>query len=137
MPYINEIRIMGHLGSDPASSHSQNGTAMCRLSIATSYKPKEGEQITQWHRVLVFGQQAEYTVERSRKGDLIYVLGRMEYGSYRDKDGLEVRTATIVASRVLNLMRRKYTEDNNAVNTESTEYPDDVSTESPEGPCPF
>jgi single-strand DNA-binding protein len=75
---------------------------MCNISVATSTKRKDktsGEMVeeTQWHRVQFFDKLAEIAGEYLRKGKPVYVEGRLKYGKYTDKDGVERNTTDIVA----------------------------------------
>lgn len=76
--------------------------AICNVSIATSSKRKDkqsGETIeeTQWHRVQFFDKLAEIAGEYLKKGKPVYIEGRIKYGKYTDKDGVEKNTCDIVA----------------------------------------
>lgn len=108
MASINDVTILGNLGSDPELRFTQNGTAVCTLSIATSRSFKregsdEREEVVQWHRVIVWGQSAEWVHDNKRKGDQILVRGHLQTRSYEhtDKDTgkVEVRYATEVVAR--------------------------------------
>lgn len=88
---INKVILIGRLGKDPEIRYFQDGTACANLSIATSetWKDKntgEKKEKTDWHRVSVFGRNAENCGEYLSKGSLVYVEGKLQTRSY-EKDG--------------------------------------------------
>ncbi len=105
MASVNKVTILGRLGKDPEVRHTPSGMAICNVSIATSTRRKDkqsGETIedTQWHRVAFVDRLAEIAGEYLKKGQLAYVEGRLKYGKYTDKDGIERNTTDIVASEL-------------------------------------
>ena len=106
----NSAELIGNLGNDPDLKFTQGGTAICKLSVATSErrKDKDGNQqeLTTWHRVTVFGKSAEACGEYLVKGSKIFVRGRIHNDSY-DKDGVKHYTSEIVADTVRFLDKRE------------------------------
>lgn len=105
MASVNKVILMGRVGRDPEVRYTPSGMAICNVSIATSTRRKDkqsGETIedTQWHRVVFVDRLAEIAGEYLKKGQLAYVEGRLKYGKYTDKDGIEQRTTDIVASEL-------------------------------------
>jgi single-strand DNA-binding protein len=100
---INKCIIIGRIGQDPELKHLPTGNAVCNLSVATSevYKDKNGErqESTQWHRVQVYGKQAEHCEKYLKKGSQVFIEGKVQYRSY-DKDGVKQYITEIVASTV-------------------------------------
>src|SRR5688500_7456925 len=95
---LNRVTLIGNLGADPELK-SAGSTSVCNLSIATSYKPKDKEEITEWHRVTVFGKTAENCAKYLQKGRSVYVDGRLQTRSY-EKDGIKRYSTDIVATDV-------------------------------------
>lgn len=83
---MNKIILIGRIGKDIELRHTNSGTAVASTSMATSKKIK-GEQITQWHRLIFWGPQAETVTQYVKKGDQLAIEGEIEYRSYQDKDG--------------------------------------------------
>jgi single-strand DNA-binding protein len=105
MASVNKVILVGNCGRDPEVRYTANGNAMCSISIATSSRRKDkasGESIedTQWHRVTFYDRLAEIAGEYLKKGRPVYVEGRLKYGKYTDKDGIERNTVDIVASEM-------------------------------------
>lgn len=103
MAGVNKAIILGHLGRDPELRYLQSGQPVCKLNIATSrrYTNKANESVeeTEWHRVSVWGKQAEHCNNYLTKGRQVYVEGRLRTSSY-DKDGQKHYTTEIVADTV-------------------------------------
>lgn len=102
MASVNRAIILGNCGREPEIKYLPSGMAICNVSIATSSKRKDkqsGETIeeTQWHRVQFFDKLAEIAGEYLKKGKPVYIEGRIKYGKYTDKDGVEKNTCDIVA----------------------------------------
>lgn len=95
---INKVIIIGNLGRDPETRDTRSGTVV-RLSVATAYRPRDGEEQTEWHRVTVFGKQAEACARYLSKGRQVYVEGRLHTSSY-EKNGEKRYSTEIIAERV-------------------------------------
>lgn len=100
MAGVNKVILVGNLGADPEIRYTAGGTAVCRLSIATSrrYTDKQGnrQEETAWHRVDAWGKLAEICGQYLSKGRQVYIEGRLKYGSY-EKDGVKHYTTDIIA----------------------------------------
>ena len=105
MASVNKVILVGNCGRDPEVRYAPSGAAICNISIATSSRRKDkasGESIedTQWHRVTFYDRLAEIAGEFLKKGRPVYVEGRLKYGKYTDKDGIERNTVDIVATEM-------------------------------------
>lgn len=112
MSSVNKVIILGNCGRDPEVRYLASGQAVANVSVATSTRRKDrqsGETIeeTQWHRVTFYERLAEIAGEYVKKGDSIYVEGRIKYGTYTDKDGVEKNTTDIIATSLQLLGRRE------------------------------
>ena len=104
MASVNKVILIGNLGRDPETRYTTGGDAVTNLNIATSeqWKDKSGEkqERTEWHRVVLFGRQAEVAGEYLKKGRSVYIEGRLQTRKYTDKDGVEKYSTEIVADRM-------------------------------------
>lgn len=94
---INKIILVGNVGRDPDVQVTQAGVKVAHLSLATSRRiPRNGtvEERTDWHRLTVWDRLAEVVEDYVRKGDRLYVEGRMEYDSF-ERDGVTIPTADV------------------------------------------
>ncbi len=97
---VNKVLIIGNLGKDPELRYTQGGKPVCNLSVATSsrVRDKAGEwiDVTQWHRVTVLGDSAEWVGKNLSKGRTVYLEGQLKYGHYTNKDGVRIPTVEVV-----------------------------------------
>jgi single-strand DNA-binding protein len=104
MASVNKVILLGNLGRDPETRYTTGGDAVTNLNIATSeqWKDKNGEkqERTEWHRVVLFGRQAEVAGEYLKKGRSVYIEGRLQTRKYTDKDGVEKYSTDGVADRM-------------------------------------
>lgn len=88
---FNKITIVGYLGRDPELRYTAQGTAVCKMSVATTERRRSGngetEEHTTWFRVTVWGRQAELANEYLGKGRQVYVEGRLRLEEYADREG--------------------------------------------------
>ncbi|HZL16659.1 MAG TPA: single-stranded DNA-binding protein [Polyangia bacterium] len=104
MGSVNKVILIGNLGADPELKYTPSSRPLCNLRIATTdvYKDKSGQkqEKTEWHRVTVWGDQAENCNKYLAKGRSVYVEGRLQTRTY-DKDGQKHYATDIVADRVV------------------------------------
>jgi single-strand DNA-binding protein len=104
MASVNKVILIGNLGRDPETRYTTGGDAVTNLNIATTdtWKDKNGEkqEKTEWHRVVLFGRQAEVAGEYLKKGKSVYIEGRLQTRKYTDKEGVEKYATEIVGDRM-------------------------------------
>ena len=104
---VNKVILIGNLGADPELRATQSGTSVATLSMATSrkWKNKDGQlqEETEWHRVIVWGQSADFCNNYLSKGSKIYVEGRLQTRKWQDQSGNDKYTTEIIATTVQNL----------------------------------
>ena len=98
---VNRVTILGNLGNDPEVKHTNSGSAIANLTVATSeeWKDKttgESKILTEWHRVVLFGKLAEVAGEYLRKGSQVYIEGQLRTRKWTDNAGVEKYTTEIV-----------------------------------------
>lgn len=105
----NKVNLIGNLGKDVSIRETKNGKKLARFTLATNdvYKDKEGTLVksTEWHSVIAWGKQAEMMSLLLAKGNQVAIEGRLQYGSFQDKDGNTRYTTDIVASTFQKLTR--------------------------------
>lgn len=104
MASVNKVILIGNLGDDPEVRFTGTGQAVATLRMATNerWTDKGGQQQerTEWHRVIVWGKQAEHCKEYLSKGRQVYVEGRIQTREWTDKEGNKRYTTEIVAQSV-------------------------------------
>jgi single-strand DNA-binding protein len=115
---FNKITIVGYLGRDPELRYTPQGTALCKMSIATTEKRKnvagEMEEHTTWFRVTAWGRQAELANEYLAKGRQVYIEGRLRLEEYTDREGQKRFSAEVSATEIQFLGHRAETSNHSA-----------------------
>ena len=105
MGTVNKVIIVGNMGRDAEIRYTPGGAAVATLSLATTdvWNDKAGQrqEKTEWHRVVLWGKQAETLAEYLTKGRQIYVEGRLQTRQWDDKDGNKRYTTEIRSDRVV------------------------------------
>lgn len=101
---MNKVILVGNLGRDSELRYTPGGAAVATLNMATTevWNDRSGarQQKTEWHRVIVWGKQAESLQEYLVKGKQVLVEGRLQTRQWDDKDGNKRYTTEIKADRV-------------------------------------
>ena len=100
---VNKVILIGNLGKDPEVKFTPQGTAVAKFSLATSerYKGKQGEwqERTDWHNVVIWERLAEIAGEYLKKGNKVYIEGRLQTRSWDDKQTGQKKYMTEVVAR--------------------------------------
>lgn len=87
---LNKVMLIGNVGNDPDVRTTSSGTPIANMSLATTRKWKDGSgeqrEKTEWHRLTVWGKLVDVVERYVKKGDRLYVEGRIEY-SESESDG--------------------------------------------------
>ncbi|HXH28306.1 MAG TPA: single-stranded DNA-binding protein [Candidatus Polarisedimenticolia bacterium] len=109
MASVNKVILIGNLGRDPEVRYTQNGSAVANFTLATNevWNDKSGErqERTEWHRIVVWGKQAEIVREHLTKGKQVYIEGSLQTRQWDDREGNKRTTTEIKANRVVMLGR--------------------------------
>jgi len=109
MASVNKVILIGNLGRDPEVRYTQNGTAVANFTLATNdvWTDKAGgrQERTEWHRIVVWGKQAEIVREHLTKGKQVFVEGSLQTRQWDDREGNKRTTTEIKAARVVMLGR--------------------------------
>jgi single-strand DNA-binding protein len=108
---LNKVMLIGNLGADPEVRSTNNGSRVANLSLATSrqWNDQKGEkqEKTEWHRVICWNNKgsmlADLAEKYMKKGDKVYVEGRVEYRTWEDKEK-QTRYVTEIVAREVTLL---------------------------------
>jgi single-strand DNA-binding protein len=103
---VNKVILIGNATRDAELRHTQSGKAVSSIRLATN-RTVNGQEETQFHAIVCWEGLADTTATYVKKGDPLYVEGRLQYRSFQDEEGKERGIAEIVASDVQFLGRRK------------------------------
>ena len=110
MAGVNKVILIGNLGKDPEVRYLDSGVAVANFSLATteSYKNKEGERVsqTEWHNVVLWRGLAEIAEKYLKKGNSVYIEGKIRNRKWEDKDGNTRYTTEILADNMTMLGKK-------------------------------
>ena len=104
---LNKVMLIGNLGADPEVKYSASGTPIASFNLATSdnRKNKDGEweDRTEWHKIVMFGRQAEICKDYLKKGSKIFLDGRLQTRSWDDQSGQKRYLTEVVGNNMVML----------------------------------
>ena len=104
MASVNKVILIGNLGGDPEKRVTATGQTVANFNIATTerWNDKAGQrqERTEWHRIVVWGPQAENCATYLSKGRPVYIEGSLRTRQWDDKEGNKRYTTEVVAQRV-------------------------------------
>lgn len=119
---VNKAQLIGNVGADPEVKPLNNGGKVANFRVATSetFKDKDGnrQEKTEWHRIVAFGNVADIIEKYVRKGNQIFVEGKIQTRDWEDKDKNKRQTTEILAQTVR--MLGKKSSDSNGTVAEAT-----------------
>ena len=106
MGTVNKVIIVGNLGRDAEVRYTPGGAAVSTISLATTdvWNDKtsgERQERTEWHRVVLWGKQAETLNDYLKKGRQIYAEGKLQTRKWQDRDGNDRYTTEVRADRIV------------------------------------
>lgn len=104
MAGVNKVILIGNLGRDPELRYTPSGQPVANFTLATTEnwtnKENQREERTEWHRIVVWGRQAENCAQYLAKGRTVFVEGRIQTREWEDREGQKRRTTEVVAQNV-------------------------------------
>ena len=138
MAGVNKVILIGNLGKDPEVKYLDSGVAVANFSLATteSYKNKEGERVsqTEWHNIVLWRGLAEITEKYLKKGNSVYIEGKIRSRKWEDKEGNTRYTTEILADNMTMLGKK---ENGSAEKTETTPEQESIPQEEKGDDLPF
>lgn len=106
---VNKVILVGTLGQDPEIRYAPNGGAIANISVATSESwndrnSGEKKEVTEWHRVVIFGKLAEIAGEYLKKGSQVYFEGQLRTRKW-EKDGIERYSTEVIIPQMGGVMQ--------------------------------
>lgn len=98
---VNKVILLGYVGSDPEIRYPEKDRSVAFVSLATNdYYSASGTEITEWHRLVMGGKNAEIAEKYIRKGTRLYVEGKIKSREYEDKLKIRRRVTEIIVERI-------------------------------------
>ncbi|TAL89255.1 MAG: single-stranded DNA-binding protein [Candidimonas sp.] len=109
MASVNKVILVGNLGRDPELRYSPDGSAMCRISLATTSRWKskatgESNEETEWHRVVFFNRLAEIAGKFLKTGKPVYIEGKLKTRKWQEKETGQDRYSTEIVADQMQLL---------------------------------
>ena len=99
---VNKVILVGHIGNKPEGRYTPSGTSTASFSLATNESwidnDKEKKERTEWHNIVAWNKLADFATEYLQKGQLIYIEGKLQTRTYKDKDDVQHWKTEIVAN---------------------------------------
>lgn len=114
---INSVNIGGRLTTDPVygfSSDSNHPYAYFTIACERPYKNSNGQREADFIKIMSYDNNANYISKNFHKGDLVFITGKLQSGSYDNDDGERVFTVSVLASEVA-LGTKAHNRDNGSV----------------------
>lgn len=123
---LNKVHLIGRLGRDPELRYTPlEHTAVCTFSLATNekWKDKSGkwQERVEWHNIVTYRHTAEYVANNLKKGDSVFLEGKIQSRKYKAKDGSQKTVYEIVVHDA-----RKLGASQEVANNLPTDYDDDI-----------
>ena len=114
---INRVVLVGRLTRDPELRKTQSGTSVCSFTMAVGRRVStQGQPDADFINCVVFGKSAEFTERYFRQGMRVVVCGRIQTGSYTNRDGVKVYTTEVVVEE------QEFAESKNASSANTQSY---------------
>jgi single-strand DNA-binding protein len=115
---VNRVTLVGNVGDEPRVSEREGEAFVANFPLATNefYRNKEGEEVskTEWHRIVVWNKGAEIVKNHVKKGDALYVEGKITTNSWDDKEGNKHYSTEVICDNFLFLSPRNNGEEQKA-----------------------
>ena len=114
MSDLNKVLLLGRLGADPVRRETKEGKPVTQFSLATSYRTKNNEEETQWHRVVCWGKLADLCAAHLTKGNQIFVEGAYRSKRFETQDGQSRLNFEVIADKIQFLGKTQKQKDESA-----------------------
>ena len=101
---VNKVILVGHIGNKPEGRYTPSGASTASFSLATNESwidsENEKQERTEWHNIISWNKLADFATEYLQKGQLIYIEGRLQTRTYKDKEDIQRRVTEIVSTAI-------------------------------------
>lgn len=101
MRSFNRTVLIGNVGGDPVLRHTQTGKAVVNLKLATHTRRKDQDDVTTWHRIVLWDGLADLAQQYVKRGQPLYIEGPTTHRKWTDGDGIERTFAEITAREMI------------------------------------
>ena len=101
---VNKVILVGHIGNKPEGRYTPSGISTASFSLATNESwidsENEKQERTEWHNIIAWNKLADFVTEYLQKGQLIYIEGRLQTRTYKDKEEIQRRITEVVSTAI-------------------------------------
>ena len=101
---VNKVILVGHIGNKPEGRYTSNGISTASFSLATNETwvgiDNKKQERTEWHNIVAWNKLADFATEYLQKGQLVYVEGRIQSRTYKDKENINRRISEIISTTI-------------------------------------
>ena len=101
---VNKVILVGHIGNKPEGRYTPSGTSTASFSLATNESwidsENQKQEKTEWHNIIAWNKLADFATTYLQKGQLVYIEGRLQTRSYKDKEDIQRRITEIVSTAI-------------------------------------
>ena len=137
---VNKVILVGHIGNKPEGRYTPSGTSTASFSLATNESWIDSEnkkqERTEWHNIIAWNKLADFATEYLQKGQLIYIEGRLQTRTYKDKDDIQRRITEIV-STIITPLEWKTNDKKESEPSEQLDNKNTITTQPAEEDLPF
>ncbi len=137
---VNKVILVGHMGNKPEGRYTPSGVSTASFSIATNESwinaESKKQERTEWHNIIAWNKLADFATEYLQKGQLVYIEGRMQTRSYKDKENIQRRITEIISTAITPLEWKDHSNKGDEASNDK-ENPQDGNAESAEQDLPF
>ena len=99
---VNKVILVGHIGNKPEGRYTPSGTSTASFSLATNESwidsENEKKERTEWHNIIAWNKLADFVTDYLQKGQLIYIEGRLQSRTYKDKEDIQRRITEVIST---------------------------------------
>jgi len=137
---VNKVILVGHIGNKPEGRYTPSGTSTASFSLATNESWIDSEnkkqERTEWHNIIAWNKLADFATEYLQKGQLIYIEGRLQTRTYKDKDDIQRRITEIV-STIITPLEWKTNDKKESESSDQLDNKNTITTQTAEEDLPF
>ena len=108
---VNKVILVGHIGNNPEGRYTPSGTSTASFSLATNESwidnEKEKKEHTEWHNIVAWNKLADFATNYLQKGQLIYIEGKLQTRTYKDKDDIQHWKTEVISNIITPLEWKK------------------------------
>ena len=138
---VNKVILVGHIGNKPEGRYTPSGVSTASFSIATNESwinsESKKQERTEWHNIIAWNKLADFATEYLQKGQLVYIEGRIQTRSYKDKENIPRKITEIISTVITPLEWKDHSSKDDVISSNDSEDSKNGNVQSREQDLPF